>query len=99
MRPELLIGLILHERMIELREEIGKHIDATVFIDSLCLGAIIADKIAFLKIFQFYEKMEDLLIPKKEDPYFPLACYLKWGFKAVNTEYLEKLTKTNSKNF
>ncbi len=45
------------------------------------------------------KKMEDLLIPKKEDPYFPLACYLKWGFKAVNTEYLEKLTKTNSKNF
>jgi len=33
-----------------------------------------------------------LYIPKKDNPAYPLAACLKWGFTPVDVEYLNKLS-------
>ena len=37
---------------------------------------------------------KETTIKKSEEPFYPLAACLKWGFEAVDIEFLNKLSET-----
>ena len=45
-------------------------------------------------IVNFRDNLERKLVSKAQNPEYPLACVLKWGYSPVNTARLEQIAAT-----